>query len=148
MSRRSSHNSKNPNQKRAYINYIRSQEYEPTLEEGLNFEESDDKDLNFDEPTSRRKRKEPFFDKLRTHFEDNWVGWIISGVVLVMVYFMIESRVDIARLFERVDIISKSSDQLNTDIKEIKDNQHEQDLKIQENKIKTENLEKDLSQQK
>lgn len=153
MGRNTGHTAKNKAQKDFYTKYIKEQNYEPTVDDSLDFDTSNDKDEDFSLQKATRKRKEPKKDIILRHFEENWVRWLFSFVGVALVYFFFTfqvnlSKTDIRSLENEKDITNldsetdKTKERLNNKIEKIdnkieieKEKNQKQDLNIQRNSI-------------
>ena len=150
MARKSSkHVAKNPAEKKFYHDYIKNQDYVPTVDESLKFKETTDQDKEFQVSENTKRRPKPVLEQIKDHISEHWVAWVIAVVTVVFSYFMVNSRVDIARIFEKTDNIEKSMDNISDDLKEMNANteqkideietkNHEQDIEIKENELRLE----------
>jgi len=150
MSRNSnSHTPKSGLEKKYYNDFIKSQDYTPTVDESLKFEETTDEKNEFKVESNKKRRPKPFKEQFTEHFSENWIYYVIGVATIVISFFMIDSKVDIARLFEKNSSIEKSIEKVGGDIEEIdkkldsefeklNDKNHLQDMKIQENSLKIE----------
>ncbi len=144
-----SHVPKSGMEKRYYNDFIKSQDYTPTVDESLKFEETTDENNEFKVEPNKKRRPKSFKEQFSEHFGEHWIYYVIGVVTLVVSFFMVESKVDIARIFEKNSGIEKNIETISSDIKdldkkiekgidELKEENHEQDMKIQENKLKME----------
>ncbi len=150
MARKSSkHVAKNPAEKRFYHDYIKNQDYVPTVDESLKFKETTDQDKEFQVNENERRRPKPVIEQLKDHISEHWVAWVIGVITVAFSYFMVNSKVDIARIFEKTENIEKRIDNISDDIKEInakteqkideiEGKNYEQDIEIKENELRLE----------
>ena len=143
MKRNYGHTPKSKPERSAYTQYIKKQKYEPTTDEALEFEESVDKNQDLSVATSRKTRKRPIGNVLKDHFEENWPNWLVGGLTFVLLFVMVDSKIDIARIFEKFDFVNTNLERIEENQTDLKESIHNQDLQIQENKLKIEHLEKD-----
>lgn len=142
MSKRKLHVGKTPYQKSAYHKYIQRMDLEPTLDDSVNFNDSAKGGEELSEPTSKRKRKIKTKDRIANHFSDNWVIWISGIFVFALMYFMIDSKIDFAKLDVNLNNqVEKIGTIHNSSLSNKKQN-HKQDLQINENKLRIEFIEK------
>lgn len=138
------HTYKTQQEKANYKRYIRQQDYEPTLNERVDFPESDKTDKEYSVSEVPAIRRESKFELISEYFKENWLPWSIGVFAVILIFLMVDSKVDIAKIFERTETIKENVSGIENDIEKIKEKNHEQDLKIQENKFKTESVEKEL----
>ena len=137
----SSHTYKNQQEKANYKRYIRNLDYEPTLDERVNFPESDKSDEELSVSETSKKRRESNSEIIGEYLKKNWVSWLIGIFTLGLLYFMGDAKIDIARLFEKSETNKESIIKNTNVIEKLREQNHNQDMKIQDNKYKNENLE-------
>lgn len=142
MTQRKSHIGKSKFQKDYYSRQIKSLDYEPTIDETINFSETESSKRDYSVPKSTKKRKQKFKQQLIDHFEDNWLKWVIGFVTLFLLFFLVDSKVDIKGIDTKVDVIKEDVNELKQNQKENVEKLHQQDMKTQENKLRIEELEK------
>jgi len=140
----SSHTYKNQMEKANYKRYIRQLDYEPTLNESVNFPESDKTDKEFSISNVPDTKRESNSEIIGEYIKKNWLPWSIGIFAFILIFLTVDSKVDIATIFEKTETIKENLDEIKDDIEDIKKTNHNQDLKIQENKFKTEEVEKEL----
>ena len=148
MARQGNHTSKTPYEKTAYLGYIKKQGYEPTLEEGLKFNDSVDKDLELSTQQSKKVNRLSTAEQLKIHFKENWINWVVAGGVIILTYLMIESKITNSNHDIKITNSEKQIDENKADINNLKESQHQQDMKIQENSIKLDNVTKEVEKKK
>lgn len=146
---KSGHTPKSAPERQYYNEFIKNRDFIPTVDESLNFEETTDHAHEFKIEENKRRRPKPIKDQLSEHFKDNWIVYTIGLFAVIFSYFMIDAKIDIAKLFVKSDNIENKIDNLSSDIKEtnksleeklnkITDKNHEQDMKIKENELRLE----------
>lgn len=140
MNRNKGHIPKSKQERAAYVNYIRKLDYEPTKDEALDFSESSDKAADYSIEKANKVKRLTTWEQFQFHFEENWIKWLIAGVVVIISFFAVSSQVSISGLNIKQDQSDKEIEIINTDLKEIKSTNHNQDMKIQKNEIMIENL--------
>lgn len=142
MTQRKSHTGKTKFEKDYYSRIIKNLDYEPTVDETIKFPESDDSKKDFSVAKSSSKRKISLKEKLSYHFEENWLHWVIGVVAAVLLFLMVNSKVDIKGIETNVENIKEDVEEVKGSQKEINDKLHKQDMKIQENQLRIESLSK------
>lgn len=138
MTQRKGHTGKSKVEKDYYSRFIKNLDYEPTVDETIKFPETDDTKRDFSLPKSSEKRKVRLTQKISDHFNDNWLHWIIGAVAMILIFLMVDSKVDIKGIETNVDNIKDEVKDIKDSQKEIRNKLHDQDLQIQENKIRIE----------
>lgn len=137
------HTPKSQVEKSNYLSYIKQKGYEPTKEEGLPFDQTY-KDREDFSPggTDKPNRLNPF-ELFKRHIESNWIYWVVSGFGLLLFFLGYTARIDLNS--HEINIKSNSGDieKINKNIEDVKDAEHNQDLQIQENKIRLEYSQKE-----
>jgi hypothetical protein len=129
---------KTPQEKSNFKRYIRELDYEPTMDERFKFSESDIGDKDFSISQALVSPSPSGISRLKDYFSENWIAWLVGGVVIILTFLMIESKVDLAKLFEKVDQNKEEINSVKEDVKTINEVNHNQDLKIQEIQIRHE----------
>jgi hypothetical protein len=146
MKSRNSHTGKSPADKDYYARAIKRMGAEPTVDETVPFSQTDDTRQDFSVPTSRNRRPEPVFHQISEHFRENWPRWILAVAGIVLMYLMGDSRATVASIDTKVQYIQE-------DIKDLKQSNREnlqkiqnQELQVQKNEMRIDNLEKKKKQ--
>ncbi len=150
MSRNSGHIGKNQGEKQFYSEFIRSQNYTPTVDDSLKFEQTTDDNNEYAVEKNRKRRKRPIGEVISEKWEEYWFQ-IVTGIgALVFGFFMVDAKVGIAQLFERTEninsninevksLIKDNKQDIDNSIEKIEDKNHEQDLIIRENEVNIQN---------
>jgi len=147
----SGHTGKNRDERKVYSDYIKSQDYTPTVDESLKFNDTTDDDNEFSVEKNKKRRKRPFREIIQEKLEENWFQIILSIVAFVLVFFTIDAKVGLAKLFERTENINSTLGDIKNEIKdnnselvksidEIEKKNHNQDLRIQKNDLIIQNF--------
>ncbi len=143
MTPRAAHSqNKTPEQRHSYQRYIEVQDYEPTKDEDLSFPQTGQAEEEFGEPTTKSRRGRKLSTKLEDHFTEHWINWLVSIFAIILAWLMINSRIDIATIFEKFDAIKNNLLSIKTSLDANSINDHRQDLIINENKIRIEYFKK------
>jgi hypothetical protein len=138
MNRNPSHQKKTTDHMRVYTRAIRRQNYEPTIDETIPFNDTTTAGEDLSQPTLARRRPINVKALLLDHFRENWVQYAVGILLVVGTYFMIDSKVNFARIFENIQFHSSQIESLKIDVKDINKDNVRQDLKIQANEIRVE----------
>ena len=141
MDRRNIHTGKSSSDRERYVRYIKKTDYEPTVDERISLGHSDLEGEEFQEPTSKRKRKISTKEKLLDHFGEHWVEWLVTIALGVLYFLMSASKIDITRIEGHIESHKEKISNLETDSKNQNKTDHDQDLQINENLIRISNLE-------
>lgn len=83
------------------------------------------------EPTRNpQPSKEKLGDLIATYLKSNWIDLFVKISIPVCVYFMIDSKVDNARVCEKLINQEKLNDQYNRTIEKLQDSYLDQELRI------------------
>lgn len=141
-SRQSGHNTKNRLEKEQYVKYIKTQDYEPTKEEGLNFKDSSDKDEDFSIGKTEKPRRLSIVEQIKEHFQSKWIEWLIGGLSVVLIFFTFSAKFQLNTHEIKIDQNKTDIDAVNSKVENIEKQNTNQDLQIQENKIRLEYIDK------
>lgn len=138
MKKKNNHKQKNSSERNAYGRYIKQRNYEPTMDEALEFDESANSEAYYSTQNSGSSRKRKFNDQFKDHFTENYMNWLFGLALFIGVYMIFDSKLNFAVLFERTDQMSNKIDKIES--KQIHQNSQiqEQNLKIQKNALKIE----------
>ena len=78
MPERAKHTGKTQEQKQAYGRYIKTLDYEPTLEEGIDFGSTVNGGEELSESSSKRKPRGYIKTIVGDHFREHWVEWVFK----------------------------------------------------------------------
>ena len=143
---RNVHVPKTPQMKQSYRRYIETLDYEPTVDERMNFRQSSQSGEELSATDTKKRRPISTSDKIRDHFSKNWVIWILGALATGILFLISDSKVAFTK-FET--LLSTQNDKL-SDLKKMGEtNQkidHSQDLRIQENSIMVRDLKNDVTE--
>ncbi len=125
-----------------YSKQIKNLEAEPTVDETIKFAESDDTQRDFSQQTSRRRRPTPISQQLGDHFKSHWLEWVLGIILSLLVFLSTDSRISMARLEETVKTTRDDVRDLKDADRETKNKLQQQQLDLQRNQIRMDNLEK------
>jgi len=129
-----------------YMRYINKMDYDPTIDERLDFKETSQggEDLSISE--IQKKRPINVSDKIKDHFTSNWLVWVLSILALGIFYLVYDSKV----AFTRFETLMTSHNEKIDDLKDVdtnlQKNDRSQDLKIQENRLLLDQIKDDVDQ--
>jgi len=146
VTRNPSHQKKSRAQLSEYNRAIRRQRMSPTVDDALDFRESSVPGEDLTAPVARKKRPRNVRAHLEEYFKEQWIAWIMGLACIVFVYFLVEAKVDFARLFSISDQHAEQLKEISQDIDKINDGNAQQNLKIQENRIRIDNLQRNQEQ--
>lgn len=145
MNPREAHVGKSIPQRQGYWRYIEAQDYQPTVDESLAFDQTTNSGEELREPSGTARRRVPLRTKLMNHFAQNWFNWLVGAFTLLLLWLMIDSKVAVASLIERIASLKESVTSMkSTDDSNVK-SLNDQSLQINENKLRIEFLEKEMN---
>jgi hypothetical protein len=166
MSKQTSHRSKTIPERVSYQNYIKEKQEDSTVDDSLNFHPSSQAGSVLSQPTSKRKREIPTREKIKNHLIQHWIEWLVAIILAVMVYFVVDAKVNFAVINTNLVNQQKQMDKLETSVNtnfqqirdqfddfnksfdDIKSNYFSQEMIVNEIKIRVEYIEKQLQQNK
>jgi len=142
MRKTSPHAGKSKAEKEYYSKALKHLDYQPTVDETIKFPETDDADKDYSIPTSTHRRRTNLKQQICDYFEDNWIKWLLAGIGAVIFYLMVGAKISISTVETKVDIIMEDVTDLKKVEKEHQERFHQQDLQIQESRLRIQALEK------
>lgn len=137
---RASHAGKSNKQKQYYTKAIKGLRSEPTVDESLDFSESDNCDVDFTVQEATKRRPVPLFTKVKSHFSDNWIYWFIGFVGSVALPFgyttLMDSKERILKIETKMDYTQKYIDENKIDLKELGEKLNQNSLQLKEVQLK------------
>ncbi len=144
MNRRTAHVGKSKQEKRNYLTYIKWLDYEPTVDETLGFAESDEPGEDLTVPTLKRKRSINTKQHVMEYFSENWLNYVIGLIALTLVFLMYDSKLELAKIDVGLAVQKENISSIKSDTKQQGQENHAQDIKINENRYRIDSLEKRL----
>jgi len=121
MPERAKHIGKTQEQRQAYGRYLKSLDYEPTLEEGIDFGSTENGGEELSESTSKRRPKGYIRNIMRDHFSDHWLEWVFGGLLLIGLFLINESRVTTTIMNNTLSSTSESVDKIEEKVDKMED---------------------------
>lgn len=120
---RTAHVGKSSAERKYYTKAIKELRIQPTLDESLDFQESDDVSPDFTVPESTKKRRISLKYQLKEHVIENWYYWIPTILVTMVVPWFFNKFSDhndrLIKTETRLEYTQKSIDEVKSDIKEL-----------------------------
>ncbi len=144
MRSRYMHTSKSRKEKEYYTQKIHKLDNEPTVDDSLSFPGSDstEEDLRISETKKMQKIK--FNDRLKEYLQSNWIGWLIVVIAAALSFFIYHFNGDMGEVKGRLFGVSENISRIEYLVKENLDENHKQDILINENRIRMNFLEKEM----
>lgn len=133
---RSKHIGKSKAERDRYNQSIKNLDFEPTQSESINFNESNEKDEDYSAQTSNKPRRRPLTHTIGDHFRENIAAYFMSLVGFFLLFFMIDSKVDIATIKEKILGIDERSNGIKSELENIENKVEKNSEKIHEQEIK------------
>jgi|GEM_PF-1611742 len=143
MSRNRGHASKNRFERDYYTRYIKSKDYEPTVDESLKFEDSSDSKPDYSEPTSNKSRKISLKYQLEDYVKENWIPGVITLIVIIGGYFMVTSQITMGKIETLLFKMDEDVKEIKEDIKGTNNELSKINDQSKENSWKLDQLEKE-----
>ena len=150
---RSRHTPKSRAERDYYSRLIKQQDFEPTKSESIDFQESSDKDEDYSIQKASKPRRRPLPDLISEHLKDNMAGYILSIGGIILLYFMVESKIDLATIKEKINGMDTKSTRIESEVKDLEskidknsEKLHEQEILVRENKIRIEGFKESKNQ--
>lgn len=147
MTKRSNHVGRSHGERDSYSRYIRSRDYEPTVDETIALGCSDVGGEELREPTTKRKRQDNAGEHIKSHLKQHWLEWTICAAIAVFFFLMVDSKIFIARMDVRVESLNGSVIDLKGQVKDLNSKNNEQDLTLKEHSIHLSNIEEQITKE-
>jgi hypothetical protein len=135
-SRNIGHQKKTPLAVKEYNQAIKRQRSDSTVEKRLDFNDTvkAEAEGGFVEPSSgsRINYKMQFI----AYIKENWVQGLVSLFVIIGLYFIVESKIQMARIEEHNVYVDKQIGKIESDVKELDEQNKKQGIDIQDQKTK------------
>ncbi|HQH00733.1 MAG TPA: hypothetical protein PLZ82_08110 [Smithellaceae bacterium] len=119
MRDRDKHVGKTYSQKKAYNRYIQNQDYEPTIDESIDFGATETSGEELSESTSKRVSRGNTKKLIAEHIKEHWVFWLFGALIIIGLYIVNESRVTTAIMGNNLTENTKSIDSVKSDLKNL-----------------------------
>ena len=141
------HQPKSDYQVRRYLDAIKKTDYEATVDDSLNFSETDDrsKDLSVSEAVPKR-RKPAFKYRLTEHFIENWIYWVVGIVGTILFLFLFDFNRDLGKLEGKVESIQSSISDVREKNNKISEQLQKNEIDNAKQEVRIDNLERNLHQ--
>lgn len=141
---RNVHVPKSDSLKRQYHRYIAQQDYEPTVDERIDFPRSSQSGEELSPLSGNKRCPVGFGVQVSEHLKSNWVGWLIGAFVLVILYLVYDSKVAFAKFDTVLNRQTEDIKGLDSKADAGQEHNYKQVLQIQENRIGIQNLSNEL----
>lgn len=142
MNRSSYNRPKDVREKFQYNKGLKEQAIEPTFLRDSGYKLSSDPDIDVGLGQSYTPPHSNTSGFLKEHFTNHWPTWLFGLLLIIAGGFIWDAKTDIKVLFEKISNTNDNVKSQKADIDRINKELNDQNLKLQENKIRIENLEK------
>ena len=104
------HVPKSDEMKRNYRRYIETLDYQPTVDDRLNFNQTNQSGEDLSEIKTSEKRPSDLSEKIKDHFASNWLVWVLGVLAAGILFLISDSKVTFTRI---ETILMTQSDKLN-----------------------------------
>lgn len=122
---------------------------EPTIDESINISQTDDtikKRNEVQESESTKRRAPSLNESFQEHLRANGIGYLstlgIAVIIFFVFYFSNDMSSKIGNIDGKVETISKQNTEVQKSVENMHEDLYDLELKIKENKLKSEYLEK------
>lgn len=137
------HTGKSKEEKEYYKMAIHKLDYEPTIDDSLTFPVSDSTEEDLSVSKTQKMQRINSADKIAEHIKNNWINWLFMIIAAALSFFVYHFNGDIGEVKGRLFGISENISRIESLVKENLDENHRQDLLINENRIRIDFLEKE-----
>jgi uncharacterized protein HemX len=131
--------------KQNYRRYIDTLDYQPTVDERLNFNQTSQSGEELSDVETSKKRPANISEKVKDHFAGNWLIWFLGALAAGILYLISDSKVAFTKFETMLSTQNEKLNDLKNTEAEIQKNDRSQDLKIQENSILLNQIKDDVS---
>ncbi len=121
MPDRKKHVGKSNAQRSAYGRYIHTLDYEPTIDESIDFGSTGTGGEELSASISRRPSRGRTKKLVLEHLKEHWITWVIGALIVIGLYIVNESRVTTAIMSNTLTENTKSIGAVKSDIKHLGD---------------------------
>lgn len=143
---RAIHVPKSEQMKKNYMRYIGTMDYQPTVDERLDFNHTSQSGEDLSTTPTIKKRPLTLSESIKKHFSNNWLVWILAILAAGILYLVSDSKVAFTRFETMLNASNEKIQDSKSSVNDIKQNDRSQDLKIQENRILLNQIKHDVSQ--
>jgi hypothetical protein len=140
------HVSKTMQMRQNYMRYINTLDYDPTIDERLDFKETSQGGEDLTIAETHKKRPINVSDKIKDHLTSNWIVWLLTVLAAGILYLIYDSKVAFTRYETMMTTHNEKIEGLRDIDTDLQKNDRSQDLKIQENRLLLEQIKKDVDQ--
>lgn len=116
---RASHVGKNKFEKQYYNRVIHEQDYDPTIDDSLEFSDSDKGDDEVKITRNQELQRVSGWVKAGEFIKENWMKFVVSAIACLLLFFVFNFNRDIGKLEGRFDSIEKNSTDMKSSINAI-----------------------------
>ena len=146
--KRSKHVGKSQQQRQQYSHAIKNLDYEPTVKERLDFNQSDEMGIDLSLATSTKRRMPAVSERISKHFHDNWITWMFLGIGSIIMFFGFTFNRDLGQIQGVISELKPALLSVRNECKELVDKLHKQEIKVEKNAYRIEQLENNANADK
>lgn len=142
---RKDHAGKGKAEKEYYSKAIHKQRYDPTIDDSIEFPDTDDpkEDLRVSK-TARLQRVGPI-EKAKDWAAENWIGLLVSATAVLLMFFVFHFNRDLGRAEGKIELIDSDVKRVSSEVIEVRKDVEEAKRKVEVSSVKLEYVEKDLN---
>lgn len=141
---RNIHVPKSAQMKQNYRRYIDTLDYQPTVDERLDFNQTSQSGEELSPVETSNKRPSNIGEKVKDHFSNNWLIWVLAALAAGILYLISDSKVAFTKFETMLSNQNEKLNELKNAEIEIQKNDRSQDLKVQENSILLNQIKSDI----
>ncbi len=136
------HAGKSSDQRAEYIKNLNARDVEPTIDERLVVDRSSDsRRTNATAIPKPRRRPAGFSSVARSHLRDNWIKYVITIVIGIILYFTTSFSRDLGAIYTKLDELKDDIKQIRFETATLNTKVYEIDMQILRQKLKIEEIE-------
>lgn len=139
------HVPKTDEMKKRYRKYIDTLDYQPTVDDRLNFNQSNQGGEDLSDVKTSKKRPSDISDRIKEYFGNNWLVWILGALAAGILFLISDSKIAFTRIETMLTTQNEKIDDLKRNDNDLQKNDRLQDLNIHENRILLDQIKNDVS---
>lgn len=140
------HVPKSDQMKKDYRRYINTLDYQPTVDERLDFNQTNQSGEDLSTVDTAKKRPSDLSEIIKDHLRSNWLAWVLVALSVGIGYLVFDSKVVFTHYETILTMHNEKLNNLKNTEADLQKSDRSQDLKIQENSILLNQIKNDVSQ--
>lgn len=143
---RNVHVPKTSEMRQQYSRYIRTVDYEPTVDERLNLQHTSKVGQDLTPSAGNIRRPVSTGDQIKEHLAKNWLAWLLCLIGIAVAYLVYGSKVATIEISSKLDAQGKEIQDVRTCSSDNQKSNQQQDVKIAETAILLSGIQKSVDE--